>query len=243
MIRLRIKYRKIGAIRYASHRDLMRIFRRAFATAGVPVCYSQGFNPHPRLSFGPSLRTGWESHGEYMDVMLDTFPRAIRETCNPHLPEGLEIIEAAIVGKAAPKLSADISAARYSVTIHGDNFIRGEGDNRTKDEKADSNTLAGEIAPSLESDIQKHFSISGEASDESGLLDVKVYEDDGDVRIDYLSTMRGGKSLFPEELLQPLVGHARDFPVPPKVVREELYVKRGSAYVSPISKGVVQKLL
>ena len=85
----------------------------------------------------------------------------------------------------------------------------------------------------------------GTQSDRAGddlprVLDIEITSKDGDMRIDYLSTMREGKSLFPEELLEPLFGEIEALPVPAKVLREDLFVERGGQYVSPISKGVVQ---
>jgi len=72
IVKVRIQFEKRGAIRFTSHKDVVRIFERAFAAAGVPVSYSEGFHPHMRMSFGPPLKTGWESLEEYMDVQLES---------------------------------------------------------------------------------------------------------------------------------------------------------------------------
>ena len=117
MVRLRIKYEKRGPIRFTSHRDLLRIFRRCFAAGEIPVRFSQGFNPHPKFSFGPSLRTGWEGLDEYMDVFLETPIDDAVSRCNTHLPDGFRVIETARVSESVPKLSADVKAARYGVVL------------------------------------------------------------------------------------------------------------------------------
>ncbi|UCH82551.1 MAG: DUF2344 domain-containing protein, partial [Candidatus Latescibacterota bacterium] len=116
-MRLRIRYEKRGPIRFTSHRDLLRIFRRCFAAGSVPMRFSQGFNPHPLFSFGPSLRTGWESLDEYMDIFLATPFDGPVSTYNAHLPDGLRVLKTIPVGKSVPKLSADIKAVRYSVVL------------------------------------------------------------------------------------------------------------------------------
>lgn len=70
-MRLRICFSKIGKIRFTSHRDTARIWERGLRRAGLPVAYSEGFTPRPRISFGLALPTGYESEAEYLDVELD----------------------------------------------------------------------------------------------------------------------------------------------------------------------------
>jgi len=69
-VRVRIRFNKVGKVRFVSHRDVARIWERAFRRAGVSVAYSQGFSPRPKLSFGLALSTGHESDAEYLDVEL-----------------------------------------------------------------------------------------------------------------------------------------------------------------------------
>ena len=69
-MRLRIRFSKIGKIRFTSHRDTARIWERGLRRAGLPVAYSEGFTPRPRISFGLALPTGYESEAEYLDVEL-----------------------------------------------------------------------------------------------------------------------------------------------------------------------------
>ncbi len=70
-MRLRIRFSKLGKIRFTSHRDTARIWERGLRRAGLPVAYSEGFTPRPRISFGLALPTGYESEAEYLDVELD----------------------------------------------------------------------------------------------------------------------------------------------------------------------------
>ena len=68
--RLRLRFTKAGKVRFTSHRDVARMWERALRRSRLPVAYSQGFSPHPLVSFGLALPTGCESHGEYLDVRL-----------------------------------------------------------------------------------------------------------------------------------------------------------------------------
>lgn len=69
-MRVRFRFSKQGKVRFTSHRDVARIWERAFRRAGIAVAYSQGFSPRPKLSFGLALSTGHESEAEYLDVDL-----------------------------------------------------------------------------------------------------------------------------------------------------------------------------
>jgi len=246
MVRYRIRYQKVGAIRFTSHRDLLRTFRRSLAAADVPVCYSRGFNPHPRFSFGPSLRTGWEGLDEYMDVQLEQPIGELDVRLNRRLPDGLEVVASAAVGDSVPKLSTDIRAARYRVTVDRSNLQ--EGINPSWDHfgrRAIAANAAGPC-PVLEEELRSRFD-PGPAGDNGGdrapfLLDIHITEKDGDLRIEYLSTMEQGKSLFPEMLYE-YIGDSSGMEIPVKVVRTALLVERGGVHYSPISKGVVQNLL
>jgi hypothetical protein len=69
-MRVRLRFAKVGKVRFTSHRDLARIWERALRKAEVPLVYSQGFSPRPRLHFGLALPTGAESWAEYLDADL-----------------------------------------------------------------------------------------------------------------------------------------------------------------------------
>lgn len=70
-MKIRVRFSKVGKVRFVSHRDVARIWERGLRRAALPVAYSQGFSPHPKLSFGLALPTGAESLGEYLDIELD----------------------------------------------------------------------------------------------------------------------------------------------------------------------------
>jgi len=99
MMIIRAKFKKVNDLIYISHLDLMRLFQRALRRAGIPVKYSEGFNPHPKLSFATALTLGVSSDGEYMDVELDSYVeiQEFIERLNNVLPEGIRVLNAEYV--------------------------------------------------------------------------------------------------------------------------------------------------
>ncbi|MCK9419902.1 MAG: TIGR03960 family B12-binding radical SAM protein [Nitrospirae bacterium] len=117
--RVRMKVTKAGRIRFLSHLDFMTLFHRAVVRAQVPVAFSQGFNPHLKVAFGPALPVGMESGTEYLDLEIDPFADLLQITrsLNSTLPEGVRILESKVVAKKAPSLSGSISRYTYEVAV------------------------------------------------------------------------------------------------------------------------------
>ncbi|OIQ08590.1 hypothetical protein MOOR_17370 [Moorella thermoacetica] len=117
-MRLRIKYSKTGQMAFLGHLEMLRLWQRAMRRAGLPVAMSHGFNPHPRLAFGPALALGLESLAEYLDVELaaDREPDRVQVELQAQLPPGLEILLVRTIPDQAPALTAVIDVAAYRVT-------------------------------------------------------------------------------------------------------------------------------
>lgn len=117
--RVRVQYRKTNYARYLSHLDLVRLFERSANQVRIPLVYSQGYNPHPKLSFGPPLSLGYSSEAEYLDMELDsTFDiQSIPELLNPFLPDGLDVIDLQIIREKTVALAAAINANEYEVNL------------------------------------------------------------------------------------------------------------------------------
>ena len=118
---IRMKYSKTGRVRFLSHLDLMTLFQRAAARAGIPVAFSRGFNPHPKISFGPALSVGMESEAEYLDMETDPFVdlAQIIGNLNNTLPEGIRILESRMIPRKTSSLSGSISRYVYEVGVPG----------------------------------------------------------------------------------------------------------------------------
>ena len=93
--RLRIRYAKRGRLRFTSHRDFSRAFERAVARARIPVAYSSGFNPHPRISYAGAAPTGAASEAEYVELGLreTVDPAATKAALDEVMPDGLDLLD------------------------------------------------------------------------------------------------------------------------------------------------------
>jgi radical SAM-linked protein len=120
-MRLRVRYAKLGKIRFISHRDTARVWERALRRAGVPVASSEGFNPRQRVSFGLALPTGAESIAEYLDLELvegaepgDLDPLAERLT--EVLPGGLTALLATTLEPGAGSLQDVVTSVTWELS-------------------------------------------------------------------------------------------------------------------------------
>jgi radical SAM-linked protein len=95
--RWRIRYAKRGRLRFTSHRDFSRAFERALRRARVPIAFSSGFSPHPRVSYANATPTGVASEAEYLEIALNEHvdPHALLATLDAALPTGLDLVEIA----------------------------------------------------------------------------------------------------------------------------------------------------
>lgn len=117
MVNFRIRYSKTGLIRFTSHLDTMRIFSRAFYRSGLPIYFTEGFNPHPYITLGLPLSLGFESLCDICDFRLteERSPEEILAKLQPVLPDGIHLMEA----YTDPQPVKRISAARYRTVAEG----------------------------------------------------------------------------------------------------------------------------
>ncbi|MFF5444670.1 TIGR03936 family radical SAM-associated protein [Streptomyces sp. NPDC012888] len=112
MQRIRLRYTKRGRLRFTSHRDFQRAFERALRRAEVPMAYSAGFTPHPKVSYANAAPTGTGSEAEYLEIALTAHrdPEKLRELLDESLPVGLDITDAveARTSGLADRLTASI---------------------------------------------------------------------------------------------------------------------------------------
>jgi radical SAM-linked protein len=110
-----LKYSITGLARYISHLDLAKVFERGMRRAEIPLAFSAGFNPHPKLSFGSALAVGVSSGGEYLEVQLKEFipPELFMEKLNNNLPHGITVEKVMEVKEKGKALMAVINRAAY----------------------------------------------------------------------------------------------------------------------------------
>ncbi len=120
--RVRVRFSKQGKIRFTSHRDLARVWERALRRADIPIAYTEGFSPRPKLSFGLALSTGHESHGEYLDVALrdaqdlltaERLPALLA----PALPAGIEVQSAVALPPGADSLQQVVTSCTWHIEV------------------------------------------------------------------------------------------------------------------------------
>ncbi|TDV38698.1 TIGR03936 family radical SAM-associated protein [Actinophytocola oryzae] len=123
MQKLRLRYAKRGPLRFTSHRDIARAFERALRRAKVPMAYSQGFNPHPRISWIGASPTGVASEAEYVELQLveELEPDALVHMLDAAMPPGLDVLEAVgvPVGADGGSLADRMEASLWRIELSG----------------------------------------------------------------------------------------------------------------------------
>ena len=117
---IRTKFNKEGDMIYISHLDLQQLLQRAFRRAEIELVHSQGFNPHPKISYGNALALGTESQGEYVDVEIEDDNITIEEyltKMNEQLPDGIKFLKVIEITKQTPSLASTIEYGEYIFTI------------------------------------------------------------------------------------------------------------------------------
>jgi radical SAM-linked protein len=126
--RLRIRYAKRGRLRFTSHRDVARMLERALRRAEIPMAFSAGFSPHPKMSYAGAAPTGVASEAEYLEIALAERrePAQVRDALDAALPDGIDIVEVveAIAGDG-PSLAERIEASHWQIRLPGVTRDRG----------------------------------------------------------------------------------------------------------------------
>src|SRR5438270_10984005 len=117
--RLRIRYAKRGRLRFTSHRDFARAFERALRRASIPMAYSAGFSPHPKISYAGAAPTGVASEAEYLEIGLaeQRDLEAVRIALDQALPPGLDVVE--VVEAVPPALADRLEASLWQIQLPG----------------------------------------------------------------------------------------------------------------------------
>ena len=125
---IRTKFNIEGDMIYISHLDLQQLLQRAFRRAEIDLVHSQGFNPHPKISYGNALALGTESQGEYVDVEIeeDLSVEEYLNRMNAQLPQGIKFIEAKEIDKQEPSLASVIEYGEYIFTIETEKTLTKE---------------------------------------------------------------------------------------------------------------------
>jgi radical SAM-linked protein len=131
--RLRARFSKAGKVRFVSHRDVARIWERALRRVGVPIAYTEGFSPRPKLSFGLALSTAHESLGEYLDISLrdeaaagvdlEQLPTLLTEA----LPVGMEVQAVVPLEPGSLSLQQAVTSCTWQIELEGTSVTAAAG--------------------------------------------------------------------------------------------------------------------
>ena len=118
-MKIRIKFRKTGFMKFIGHLDVMRYFQKAIRRADVEICYSGGFSPHQIMSFAAPLGVGITSNGEYVDIEVHSTGTTAEmlERLNAVMAEGFEIAEYKLLPDTATNAMSSVAAADYTLTF------------------------------------------------------------------------------------------------------------------------------
>lgn len=196
-MKLTVRYRKLGKVRFTSHRDAARLWERSLRKAGVPLAFSAGFTPRPKISFGLALPTGAESLGEYLDLELapgyEPDLDELAAALDAALPAGFGIVAVSERDPAISSLQEAVIACRWEITV-GD---VGAADARAAVEAA----LAADTLP-----VSRERKGERRVDDvHASIVSLDVAEPDGAVRLDAVVTT-DGRGLRPAELAEAVLG-------------------------------------
>ncbi len=139
---IRIEFSKYGKIRFTSHRDVARMWERALRRSELPMAYSEGFSPRPRMSFGLALSTCHESDAEYLDIHIDPERagsidlESLTLTLTRNLPDGIVATRAEKIDRNTPSLQEAVTSCTWQIDVTD----------------TDEETAAGAVARALAAD-------------------------------------------------------------------------------------------
>jgi radical SAM-linked protein len=218
----RLRFTKLGKVRWTSHRDVARMWERALRRAEVPVAYTEGFSPRPRLSFGLALSTGHESLGEYVDVDLadSVDVPSLPARLTPALPTGIDCVAALALAGGEASLQQAVSACTWEIEL--------AGVDRTATAEAVAAALA---APSLiATRTRKGHEVTDDLRPAIIALAVSVTARDGDGTAVTAEVATQPRGLRPGELVDACFGAVEA----PRVLRTHQWIEHDGARREPV---------
>jgi len=124
-MRYMLKFTKEEVIKYTSHLDMVRMFKRAFQRSGIRLVFSAGFNPHPKMTLAQPLSLGYTSVGEWIEfeTVSDLPPEELQSIMEKVLPPGIKIIDTAVMQSDEKSLASRCRAAEYTIAMCLDHAI------------------------------------------------------------------------------------------------------------------------
>ncbi len=218
LYRYRVKYEKRAKLRFLSHLDMTRAILRGLKRAGIPLVYSKGFHPKPKVSFGPALAVGIESKAEYFD--FDSYryldEQEFLTQVKPYLTEGLVFTRLKMIPRSTPSLSETLNAALYQI--------------RCKDKE--TNNLVKERMHSLK-ELSKSQNSSIPRQEEARKFFERIIriDDGGEEGVDFLYHLRKGERVKVGDILK-IILNREDWVN--YIERKEMFVEKEGKFFSPL---------
>jgi radical SAM-linked protein len=226
--KLRLRYAKRGRLRFSSHRDFQRALERALRRAEVPMAYSAGFRPHPKISFANAAPTGTASEAEYVEISLTRRcdPGAVRRALDESLPPGLDVL--LVVEAGAGALADRLEASEWVIEL--------PDASRPDAEAAVQALLAREHA--LVERLTKTGPRPLDARAPIVALTVRAAAAGDPGPVLYLVVRHVTPTVRPAEVLAALAAEGLALPVPPRSTRLSQGPLSGTAVLDPLEHDV-----
>lgn len=235
--RYRVLYEKRGVARFTSHLDLVRMFDRALRVARVPMAYSQGFNRHARIAYGPPLSLGATSLGEYLDLELSqACPWPILLQMNEVLPEGIRILDGRPFHRNVDSLMSAITRADYRIRLTGylwDRLAQGASP-ECIGEELDRSVASFRGAAEWPVTKQSHGQAGKTVNARAAVASIEVDRDAGVPGVRLSCRLHASGYLRPDLLVKSLLPSFDFDPRLLLVCREAMWVERGAMLGTPL---------
>jgi radical SAM-linked protein len=236
---LRLRFTERGKVRFVSHRDVARAFDRAFRVNQLPLAFTEGFSPRPKVSFGLALSVGHESDAEYLDVELrePLDAATLIAPLTESLPEGIAVTGAVALVDRAPALQESVTTVDYRVTPFD-----------LRDEPLPAHVLADLVAAATD---RAELPVTQVRKGQERVVDVKpvittielVLDAAADAAVLELSLSTQPRGARPREVLDALAAVAGIDLVEGRVVRTSQWIERDGARMEPLEADASQRTL
>jgi radical SAM-linked protein len=225
---VRVRFAKRGKVRFISHRDVARAFERAFRVEQLPLAFTEGFSPRPKVSFGLALSVGHESDAEYLDVELTepVDPAALAERLTPAVPEGMPVTGAVRLIERAPALQESITEVQYRVATL-------DGHGRSVPEEVLGAAASGALA-SDELHVARVRKGKESTDDIRPALRSIEIAHDGDTPVLELALLTQSRGARPREVLDALDSFVGVGLTEHRVTRTSQWIERAGARLEPL---------
>jgi radical SAM-linked protein len=217
--RVRLRYAKLGRLVALSHLESMHALLRAFRRAGLPMAYSQGYHPKPKVSFGPALSVGIESRAELLDLeLVGTADEGdIASRLAAALPDGLKLLSVELLEPGAPGIGEVLRAVHYVVEFIDDSWTEAALSERVSAFLAAESAVIQRVKTPKNKDRRRHQRVAATTQREINLKEIVTHLGvEGPNRVAFSLRADPSGSARPAEVLAAIFGEAG---VPPTGVR------------------------